>query len=252
MEMFEVGGCVRDEIMGLRSDDIDFSVVLSESDFPTPGTVIEMPEPYDLMVSLLERQGIDIIRNKNTGEVIGAEHLTARGISPTRGAVDFVLARKEGTYSDGRRPDTVEPGTLMDDLKRRDFTVNAIAKGLDGELIDPFDGVADINEGLLRAVGSAQARLEEDALRAVRAIRFSVTKGFIIDPELRFAMQSEAVLDRIVNKISDDRIKKELSKMFKFDTVKSLTVLNDFKPLTRALFSGSVSLDATMKQRGRG
>lgn len=251
MEKFMVGGCVRDEILGIKSKDIDFSVVLSADEIPDPTLTIAVIDPYDVMVNNLIDEGVTIIRG-NDGVPIGAEFLTVRGIDPKMGAVDFVLARKESDYSDGRRPDRVEIGTLEDDLRRRDFTVNALAKDAEGNIIDLFGGVQDINERVLRAVGSASERLSEDALRAVRALRFSVTKGFRIDHELEFAMQTVAVLDAIENKISDERIKDELSKMFKFDTVASIVALNKFPALTRAVFSGSVSLDATMKTKGRG
>lgn len=251
MEMYLVGGMVRDKIMGAQSKDADFSVVLSPSDFPTPGTVVEMPTPFDVMRANLIEQGFKIFLET-------PEHLTIRAQFPkgdnrfgTRDA-DFVLARKEFGYSDGRRPDRVEVGTLIDDLRRRDFTMNAVALAADGSTIDPFDGVQDINDRLIRAVGSAQMRLEEDALRAVRAIRFSVTKGFMIDPELRFAMNTATVLNAIKDKISDERIKDELSKMFRFDTMKSLAALQAFPALTEAMFSGTVSLDSTMKTKGRG
>jgi len=252
MDMFEVGGCVRDEILGIKSKDIDFSVVLSDDDVR-----LSAVQPYDIMVARLMQMGVKIIRDK-ANVPIGAEFLTVRGIAPKdfpvhqNRALDFVLARKESDYTDGRRPDVVEVGDLMDDLRRRDFTMNAIAKDTEGNLIDPFNGVQDINERVIRAVGTAFDRLNEDALRAVRALRFSVTKGFRIDKELEFAMETAAVLDSIENKISDERIADELSKMFRFDTVASLIALGKFPALTRAMFSGRVSLDATMKQKGRG
>lgn len=250
MKMFEVGGCVRDEILGVHSKDIDFSVVLEKSDFPGPGTVIYMPDAFTQMEAILTRMGFKIFLST-------PEHLTVRAQFPkdserSRLTADFVLARKEGTYSDGRRPDSVQVGTLEDDLARRDFTMNAIAKDSEGNLIDPFGGVQDINDRVIRAVGSAFERLSEDALRAVRALRFSVTKGFRIDHEVAFAMESAAVLESIENKISDERIKDELSKMFRFDTVASLLAMQRFPALTRAVFAGSVSLDSTMKQKGRG
>lgn len=252
MEMFEVGGCVRDEILGVKSKDIDFTVVLSgnEDGWHTMGG----NDPFKVMKFELERLGFKIFLES-------PEFLTIRAQFPKRewqtGAkpnltADFVLARKESDYTDGRRPDKVEVGTLMDDLRRRDFTMNAIAKGTDGSLIDPFNGVGDIADRLIKAVGDPVERLSEDALRAVRALRFSVTKGFRIDMSLRFAMQDEEVLDAIENKISDERIQQELSKMFRFDTVASLDALGKYALLTRAMFSGSVSLDATMKQKGRG
>lgn len=251
MEMFMVGGAVRDEILGVKSKDIDFSVVLSPDEIPTPSLSAFTPDPFKVMVLNLQGEGFEIF-------VETPEHLTARGRFPKNHwiypnmAADFVLARKEGSYSDGRRPDFVEVGTLEDDLRRRDFTMNAIAKAANGAFIDPFNGRQDIAERVIRAVGSAYDRFTEDALRAVRALRFSVTKGFRIDPEVRFAMETAAVLDSIVNNISDERINDELSKMFRFDTVASLRACNDFPSLTDAMFAGSVSLDSTMKTKGRG
>jgi tRNA nucleotidyltransferase (CCA-adding enzyme) len=139
----------------------------------------------------------------------------------------------------------------MDDLQRRDFTCNAIAKDEDGNFIDPFDGRKAIAEQRISAVGNAFDRLNEDALRAVRALRFSVTKGFFIDDEVRFAMESSAVLEKIRTRISDERIKDELSKMLHFDTVASIIAFNEFPALTKAMFSGRVSLDSTLKTKGR-
>lgn len=251
MQKFLVGGMVRDQIMGVKSKDADFSVVLEASDMPDANLLAIPIDPFDVMRSKLQSQGFTIFLET-------PEHLTIRAQFPkgdnsfgTRDA-DFVLARKEGTYTDGRRPDSVEVGTLEDDLARRDFTMNAIARDSEGNFIDPFNGINDINERVIKAVGVAFDRLSEDALRAARALRFSVTKGFRIDRELEFAMESVAVLAAIENKISDERIKDELSKMFRFDTMASLRALQKYPRLTEALFSGSVSLDATMKTKGRG
>jgi tRNA nucleotidyltransferase/poly(A) polymerase len=242
---------VRDRIMDIPSKDADFSCVLEPKDFPNPGTTVVDPDPFSIMRSELVKQGFKIF-------VESPEHFTIRAQFPdpnnsfgVRDA-DFVLARKEGPYSDGRRPDWVKAGTLEDDLARRDFCFNAIAVAEDGSFVDPFNGRQDINERVIRAVGSAFDRLNEDALRAVRALRFSVTKGFRIDHEVAFAMESAAVLDKIVNNISDERIKDELSKMFRYDTLASLSALNKYRRLTEAMFSGSVSLDSTMKTKGRG
>lgn len=237
---YEVGGCVRDEFLGVRSKDIDYSVVVNYVG----------DDPFGYMVAKLKSLGFTVFLET-------PEHLTVRAQFPKGDGnptltADFVLARKEGTYSDGRRPDKVEPGTLMDDLARRDFTMNAIAKDADGSYIDPFNGRADIADRIIRAVGDPYERLAEDALRAVRALRFSVTKGFTIEKELREAMEYIDVLDSIVQNISDERIQQELSKMFRHHTIGSLYNLAEFPVLTRAVFSGSVSLDATMKQKGRG
>lgn len=247
MEMYEVGGCVRDELLGVKSKDIDFSVVLTADEKEIIWQ--RNQEPFDFMANTLTDQGFKIFLETPEFLTVRAQFPKTAGKSLT---ADFVLARKESDYSDGRRPDKVEPGDLMDDLARRDFTMNAIAKDSDGSLIDPFNGQADIASHIIACVGDPRERLTEDALRAVRALRFSVTKGFTIRQDLRFVMQDEAVLDSIAENISDERIQAELSKMFRFDTVKSLRVLNAFPLLTTAMFSGRVSLDATMKTKGRG
>jgi len=264
MQMFEVGGCVRDEILGVPSKDIDFTVVLEGNEGPYFGA-----DPFRKMTYELESMGFNIFLStpefltirakfpKGVTEVSTMKFTSGpdrtMDISKYKGlTADFVLARKESGYADGRRPDTVEPGTLIDDLARRDFTMNAVAKDTDGSYIDPFNGRQDIARRIIRAVGEPTERLAEDALRAVRALRFSVTKDFSIALDLGFAMQDEDVLDAIVNKISDERIQVELSKMFRFDTVKSLMALNHYPLLTRAMFTGRVSLDATLKTKGRG
>ena len=125
--------------------------------------------------------------------------------------------------------------------------MNAIAKDAEGNYIDPFNGQRDIAMGIISAVGDPSERLREDALRAVRALRFMVTKNMMVDPGLRWAMQTEAVLVSIRDNIADERIKDELIKMFAADTLKSLKLLGEFGPLTDAMFSGSVNLTATMK-----
>jgi tRNA nucleotidyltransferase/poly(A) polymerase len=251
MKMFMVGGAVRDELMGRASNDIDFTVVLDPEDVPPAGTAVVF-DPYESMNCKLRDMGFKIFLRT-------PEFLTTRAQFPRshenfykKGhTADFVLARKEGEYSDGRRPDEVQVGTLEDDLARRDFTMNAIAKTFDNQIIDPFKGTQDINDGVIRAVGDAYDRLTEDALRAVRALRFHVTLGFRIDHDLMFAMQTASVLDKIAgSQISDERIKDELNKMLKVNPVASIMAMNKFPALTNAMFNGRVNLEATMKQKG--
>jgi tRNA nucleotidyltransferase/poly(A) polymerase len=257
MEMYEVGGCVRDEILGYKSKDIDFSVVLEEDDFNIFDGVMK-DDPFGVMVQNLREMCFEIFLET-------PEHFTVRAQFPKGHPVilkaiedaggnlkavrtvtaDFVLARKDGEYSDGRRPDSVELGTLHDDLARRDFTMNAIAKATDGTLIDPFNGRKDIEQRLIRAVGDPKERLREDALRAVRALRFSLTKGMRIEGSLQKVLLWEV-------KIADERIAEELSKMFRYDTRDALKILHFYPALTDAMLCGKVSLDATLKQKGRG
>jgi tRNA nucleotidyltransferase/poly(A) polymerase len=263
MKLYEVGGCVRDEFMGRPSSDIDFTVVLEDSEIPAPGIVVGF-DPFAYMRNTLEAAGFKIFMETPEFLTIRAQFPDGDGgfnVSKTGGVIrpgrkrltaDFVLARKESDYTDGRRPDSVQPGTLEDDLARRDFTMNAIAKAEDGTSLDPYNGAQAISEGVIEAVGDAWMRLNEDALRAVRALRFSVTLGFRIERSLAFTMETAAITEAIRNKISDERIKDELNKMLTFDTLASLSAMSNFPLLTEAMLSGSVSFEATMKQKGRG
>lgn len=251
MEMYEVGGCVRDELLEIKSKDIDFTCILSgnEESWHTVGG----NNPFVVMVRELESQGFKIHTTTESFFVAKAKFPQTGRFSQHAGLdADFVLARREGEYIDGRRPDMVEPGTLFDDLARRDFTMNAIAKSLDGEIIDPHNGVQDIEDRVIRAVGDPWQRIEEDALRALRALRFSVTKDFTIEDELLEVIDTYEVAELIEEKISDDRIAVEVSKMFRHDTLKSLEAFRVVPRLTDAVFSGKVSLDASMKTKGRG
>jgi tRNA nucleotidyltransferase/poly(A) polymerase len=235
--LYEVGGCVRDELLGVKSKDIDYTAVVTG----------DVEHPYAHLRRYLVDQGFTIF-------VETPQYLTIRAQFPKLNGqkravtADFVLARKDGEYTDGRRPDTVEAGTLFDDLKRRDFTVNAIAKDHElGLYIDPFGGQEDLKAGVLRCVGSAEDRLREDALRALRALRFAVTKGFVLDPELWIAMRSEW-LPLLVAKVSAERRREELSKAFRHDTLETLFCLGQLpSDLKEAIFAGGLRLDATLK-----
>lgn len=235
VEAFEVGGIVRDDIMGVKSNDVDYTVTAPS---------------FEAMRQFVIDNGMKIV--VETPEFFTIRAVAHEPFQGRKGGLDFVWAREEGPYSDGRRPDWVKPGTLFMDQQRRDFTMNAIAKAADGSLIDPFNGREDIDRRIIRAVGDPLERLTEDALRAVRALRFAVTKDFAIHDRLVMAMNHPTTRRMIVENISDERIQQELSKMFRFDTVKSLQLLARFPLLTGAMFAGGVSLDATMKQKGRG
>lgn len=249
--MYEVGGCVRDELLGVKSKDIDFSVVLEAGDIPN--FITRDADPFQVMCNRLRLMGFKIFLET-------PEFLTVRAQFPKGSMVwgstvktltaDFVLARKESDYTDGRRPDKVIPGTLEDDLRRRDFTMNAIAKDSEGNLIDPHGGVLDIERKLIRAVGSAYERFEEDSLRMLRAVRFKVTKGFLMDSDIMQALHSVDLLAKLET-VSPERVREELNKMLHFDTLRTLQVLDEYKDLRAVLFSGRVSLDATLKEKGR-
>lgn len=216
---YEVGGAIRDELLGIPLDeikDIDFAVEA---------------ESYEDMKDDLLKKGVEIFLET-------PDYFTIRGRIPSDStewrcpgkAVDFVLCRKEHGYSDGRRPDEVYVGSIYDDLQRRDFTVNSCARGSDGTILDPHGGQIDLKQNLLRCVGSAEDRFKEDALRALRAIRFAITKGFTVDLEIHAAFRS-SWLPELMKNISGDRKRDELMRCFKFSNVETIYVLSELTPI---------------------
>lgn len=234
METYLVGGAVRDEIMGLRSKDLDYSVVLSESDMAGRN------DPFPVMRELLIADGYKIYTES-------PQFFTIRAKAPNGDDADFVLARKEGEYSDGRRPDRVEIGTLLDDLGRRDFSCNAIAKDSDGNFIDPFDGQEDIEAGLIRCVGDPMQRIvEEDALRGLRAIRFAITKDFEIAESVLAVLRSD-LFKLALHDISTERIQQELDKAFKVDTARTIKSLSALRLVDTIFGRDRLHLVTSMK-----
>lgn len=240
MKLYEVGGCVRDRLLGVQTKDIDFSVELDDDS-------LSVDEGFDVMRTHLEEEGFNIF-------VESPEFVTIRAKfpkhSPEAGTdADFVLCRKEGPYSDGRRPDWVSLGTLEDDLRRRDFTINAMARPLGSEeIIDLFDGQKDLEARLIRFVGDPRQRITEDALRVMRALRFCITKGFRLESETKSAIRSVASAN-LLREISEERRAGELDRMFKHDTVGTLDLIATLpRPLVEAMFAGRVRLTSTLKK----
>jgi tRNA nucleotidyltransferase (CCA-adding enzyme) len=212
VQLYEVGGSIRDEFLGLENKDRDFVAVC--------------PSGWDSLVEWAEGELDKLF-------LVTPEYFTIRGIKGKE-VFDIVLARKEGAYSDGRHPDEVEPGTLEDDLARRDFTMNAIARSMEGELIDPFGGKDDIEEGIIQCVGDAEDRFKEDGLRVLRALRFMVTKPtMVLDASIQNILRSNRLgnevraVSRLLDSVSRERIREELYKMFKHDTITAARVLFD-------------------------
>lgn len=234
MEMFEVGGCVRDEMLGIPTKDVDF-VVLADS--------------FDAMRDELVRQGFTIHVEKPEFVTIRAGVPKGHALRERTKDADFVMARKDSATGDGRRPDFVEPGTLMDDLRRRDFTVNSMAKDVFGNVVDPFGGAADLRARRLRFVGNPEDRIREDGLRVLRGFRFAVTKG--VEPVKGDATDLALFSDlatEMIGKVSVERIREELDRMFAHDTGKTLDVLSAIPFRMRdAIFRDGLRLSATMR-----
>lgn len=225
VKFYLVGGFVRDKLLGVKSKDRDYTC--------------EAPSYEAMRQAILDRGGSIFLETP--------QYFTIRALVPEFGASDFVLARKEGAYSDGRRPDKVEAGTLVDDLSRRDFTVNAMALDEQGKLIDPFGGELDLKANLLKCVGSPYVRFNEDSLRLLRAIRFHITKGFDFHWGVSECLRDEKVVSKLKN-VSGERIREELLRCFKFDTKKTLDVLMNKFPLLMNCFPDGMWLMPTMKE----
>lgn len=235
----EVGGAVRDKFLGVDSKDVDFVAVPTEF-------FIDANDAFNALVAHLKETGFQVFLETPEFFTVRAQVPDGHPLKARTNVADFVLARKDSKTSDGRRPDFVLPGTLMDDLERRDFTVNAMAI-LNGELIDPFGGRKDLQNNLLRFVGNPRDRIAEDGLRVIRALRFHITKGFDVESFTWDAVNSDFAAEMLM-KVSVERIREELEKMFFADTVSSMETLADIRRnLKKAIFRDNLRLMPTLK-----
>ena len=216
-QIFKVGGCVRDKFLGVDSKDIDFTFVLDELD-----QTVE--QGFQIMTEWMTERGFEIFLS--TPECFTIRARFPKDHQFTGMVADFVMARKEVGYVEGTRRPILELGTLHDDLLRRDFTVNAIAESVDGEIIDPFGGVADLKLGILRTPLPAEQTMMDDPLRILRALRFKITKGFSIDDQIWLAMAQPEILEKLKTTVSAERIRDEVFKMMKQDTPMTIKVLS--------------------------
>ena len=203
-EAYLVGGCVRDLFLGRPPKDWDvttnakpneiialFPKTFYENDYGTVGVVNEEEADETLMI------------------------------------VEVTPYRTESMYTDSRRPDSVSfDASLEDDLKRRDFTINAIAYNIaKNNVIDPFMGRIDLQKGLIKTVGSPKARFTEDALRMLRAIRIHAEIGFTIDTETQRAIEDVAPL---LEKVAKERIRDEFTRMLLSDNpMEAMTICHN-------------------------
>ena len=195
LECYVVGGYVRDIFLERPSNDIDVVVV---------GSGISVAEELKRMVG--KKAHLSVFRNFGTAQV----KFRQKGIEYE---VEFVGARKESYSHDSRKP-IVEDGTLEDDQNRRDFTINAMAICLNkdrfGELVDPFNGLADLEDGIIATPLEPDITFSDDPLRMMRCIRFATQLNFQIEEETFVALERMAERIKIV---SGERIKDELNKI---------------------------------------
>ena len=182
-EAYAVGGCVRDSVIGREPADWDI-------------TTSALPE----QVKELFHRTIDT----------GIEHGTVT-VMMDREGFEVTTYRIDGEYRDHRHPEQVTfTPDLTEDLARRDFTVNAMATDLRGTVYDPFDGQADLQEGILRCVGDPERRFSEDALRILRCLRFAAVLGFSIEPETGKALMT---CRNLLREMAPERVHEELTKL---------------------------------------
>ena len=182
-EAYAVGGCVRDSYLGRTPDDWDI-------------TTNALPQ----QVRALFRRTIDI----------GIKHGTVKVMIGSEG-YEITTYRIDGEYEDSRHPKEVTyTSELSEDLRRRDFTINAMAYSEKTGLVDLFGGTDDLKSGIIRAVGDAKERFSEDALRILRALRFSAKFGFEIEEDTKEAIRQ---LAPTLSDISAERIREELEKL---------------------------------------
>ena len=181
-EGFAVGGCVRDSLLKKTPKDWDIT---------TDALPVDMKKIFK--------------KTFDTGIAHGTVTVLMDGVG-----YELTTYRIDGNYSDGRHPDSVSfSKSLSEDLCRRDFTINAMAYSNKKGIVDLFDGRKDLQNGIIRAVGDAKKRFDEDALRMLRAVRFASQLGFKIDDDTFEAIKEKA---KLLSKVSKERIFVELNK----------------------------------------
>ncbi|GGC81105.1 CCA tRNA nucleotidyltransferase [Enterococcus wangshanyuanii] len=182
-EAYFVGGSVRDALLGQEIHDVDIAT-----------------SAYPEEIKQIFSRTIDVGIDHGTVLILAGEE-----------QYEITTFRTESTYQDYRRPDKVTfVRTLKEDLKRRDFTINALAMTVEGEIIDLFDGMADLDQQIIRAVGNPKERFHEDALRMMRGLRFASQLDFSIETNTLAAIQE---FHSLLEKISVERVAVEFSKL---------------------------------------
>ena len=199
-EAYGIGGCVRNPLMGLPVSD------------------------YDITTSAMPEEIKRVFFNMKIVET-GIKHGTVTVVSEY-GTAEITAFRCDGEYKDFRHPENISfTRSLEEDLKRRDFTVNAMACSRDGVIIDPYNGIGDLEKMELRCVGNAEKRFEEDALRIMRALRFMAQYGFVPEIGTKNALHKKKDL---LNEISPERLSSELTKILCGNTEYLSQVLREY------------------------
>lgn len=198
-EAYVVGGCVRDMIMG------------------------KAPADYDITTNALPNQTVDCFKDYRVIET-GIKHGTVTVVLGGEN-IEITTYRVDGEYLDNRRPENVSfTSSIEEDLARRDFTMNSIAFNPEKGIVDPFGGERDIKNGIIRCVGEADKRFNEDGLRILRALRFASHTGFEIEEDTSKSIKKNK---NLINNISAERIFSEFKKLLCGKMAHK--VINDYK-----------------------
>jgi tRNA nucleotidyltransferase (CCA-adding enzyme) len=223
--VFEIGGCVRDKIIGVKPNDIDY-VVETES--------------FEELKKYAETKGKILVEHP--------EFNTLK-VKINKEVIDFTLCRKD-IYNEKNEMIGTEPvGNITNDVSRRDFTMNAMAINVEtGEFLDLYNGKQDILDEIIRTVGIAEHRFNEDPNRLLRAIRFSITKKMKLSNEIITCLHNPTLINKL-HTVSEERIEKELMEMFKTNTLKTIELLNEFPLLTKVCLARNIWLMPTTKKK---
>lgn len=202
-EAFMVGGCVRDSILNLAPNDYDITTSA------TPQEIMNIFKDYKIIDTGIKHGTVSIILNNNIYEI--------------------TTYRIEGEYENNRRPKNVEfTSNIEEDLKRRDFTINAMAYNEQFGIVDKFNGLEDLQKRIIKTVGNPDERFEEDGLRMIRAIRFSSKLDFSIEENTLNSIYKNAY---IIKNISIERINDEFTKTLVSNNPQNIILLYKTKIL---------------------
>lgn len=221
-EAFIVGGCVRDSILGRQ------------------------PMDWDICTSAKPKETKEVFKDYKTLD-IGIEHGTV-AVFIEGDKVEITTYRIDGKYSDSRRPDKVEyTKSIREDLKRRDFTINALAYNKEVGIIDYFNGIGDLKEKIIKCVGKPEERFEEDALRILRAIRFASQLSYNIEEDTLRAIKKKS---QLIEKISVERIRVELNKILLSENpVLGMKLIFKMNLLSKFLLEKTPNIDQAIEEK---
>lgn len=204
-EAYLVGGCIRDQLIGIENDDADIDIAVNG-------------KYMDVLKNAFEKEGYAV---NTDGLKFGVITVYLDGGDN----IDIAEFRNDSYNDRSRKPTVLSSDNIYDDVKRRDFTITAMAVNLrTGELIDEFNGMRDIKNGIIRAVGNPDERFNEDPLRILRGIRLATRLNFNIDSETLDSMRRNV---RKLEKVSGERIRDELIKGLEADPKRFFILLEE-------------------------